>query len=301
MSKGLYRQLRVAVINSSLDIPYHSYGDHWVDGFQQAGCLVTVIPYDKIPYIPVGYDLYFFVEVRYLPSEIPWFVSPRVLYSWDGHILGADYYKQIYTNYDKLCIASKVIVEELKNNGVPNAMWVPEACNPIIHKDLGLNRPYEIGLVGRHNETYVRQKLSKSDFINYLETSKYKNFFKTEIWGNEYVNLMNQSILAFDRVISHNIGTRVFESAAMGCVPLWADSGISHINGMEELMTAGVHYASYNDTIDGLIEVVDDLLSNPEKAKLIASEAKKHVLANHTYANRAKQILESFDLAFYEV
>ena len=301
LTPGLYRQLRVAIINSSLDVPYHSYGDHWVDGFQDAGCLVSVFPYDKIPYLPVGYDLYFFVEVRYTPAEIPWYACPRVLYSWDAHILGTDYYKQIAGHYDKICLASKIVVEELKNSGISNAMWVPEACNPRLHKDLGIERPYEIGLVGRHNDTYIRQGLSKSDFIKFLETSKYKSFFKTEIWGNEYVNLMNQSILAFDRTITNNVGTRVFESAAMGCVPLWSDQGISDQNGMSELMTPGLHYASYNDTIDGLIEVVDDILSHPDKAKFIIENAKKHVLTNHTYAHRAKQVLEAFSAPFFQV
>ncbi len=97
--------------------------------------------------------------------------------------------------------------------------------------------------------------------------------------------------MAFDRVIAHNVGTRVFESAAMGCVPLWADSGISKECGMDQLMVPNVHYIPYNDTIEGLEEVVLGLVENKEMASMIAKQAREHVLANHTYAHRARQIL----------
>ena len=207
MKPGLYRQLRVAIINSTLKEPYHSYGDHWVDGFQDVGCIVDVFTYDQIPTLPVGYDFYFFVEVRYNPVEIPWYACPRALYSWDAHILGADFYRSIHKNYDKMCIASKMEVEELQSSGVTNVFWIPEACNPKLHKDLGMQRTFDIGLVGRHNETYIRQGLTKTDFINFITSSKYKNFFYTEVWGQSYVDLMNQIICAFDRVVSRNVGT----------------------------------------------------------------------------------------------
>jgi hypothetical protein len=297
MTPGIYRQLRVAIVNSTIPGElYHSYGDHWVDGFREAGCIVNVFRYDEIPLLPLNYDLYFFVEVRYNPITIPWYTCPRVLYSWDAHILGADFYRGLQSSFDKICLASKIDVENLKKMGVNNVVWVPEACNPKLHKDLNVPRTFDIGLVGRHNGTYLRNGLSKTDFINFLAKSKYKNFFHTEIWGQPYVDLMNQATLAFDRVITHNVGTRVFESAAMGCVPLWSDSGISNVNGMDELMKAWVHYVPYADTTDSLVNVIDNLLQQPEKIEEIRLAAKKHVLENHTYANRVLQILDELKI-----
>lgn len=296
MLKKLLRQIKVAVINSSLNEPYHSYGDHWVDGFQDAGAIVDVFRYDTIQNIPLKYDLYFFVEIRYDPSRIPWHLTPRVLYSWDAHIMGADYYKGLCKYFNKICLASKIDVDKLVAEGFNNVKWIPEACNPRLHKDLNIHRNYEVGLVGRYNETYIRNGYSKTDFISFLTTSKYKNFYKTEIWGSSYVDLMNQVIVAFDRTISHNIGTRVFESSAMGCVPLWSESGISIANGMVSLMKPWKHYAPYTDTLDSLKEVIDELLSHPEKIEYIRNEAKKHVLANHTYAHRCIDILKKVNI-----
>lgn len=296
MVKKLLRQIKVAVINSSLDEPYHSYGDHWVDGFEDAGAKVDVFRYEAIPTIPLKYDLYFFVEVRYNPADIPWCLTPRVLYSWDAHIIGHEFYKKLSPFYDRMCLASKIDVDKLTQDGVTNAVWVPEACNPRLHIDKKVPRKYEVGFVGRHNETYKREGLCKSDFINFIINSKYRNFFKTEIWGKPYVDLMNQALISFDRAISYNIGTRVFESAAMGCVPLWSESGISDFNGMNALLTPWKHYVPYNDTIEDLVKVVDSLISNLEKVEQISWEARNYVLNNHTYAHRAIQILNNIGI-----
>jgi hypothetical protein len=302
ITPGLYRRVKVAVINSTIPgEPYHSYGDHWVDGFQDAGCEVRVLRYDEVPLLPLGYDLYFFVEIRYNPESIPWYIYPRALYSWDAHILGADFYRAINGYFNKVCLASKIDVENLNKLGVNNAIWVPEACNPRLHKDLGLPRTFDIGLVGRHNGTYLRNGASKTDFINFLSKSTYKNFFHTELWGKPYVELMNEAVIAFDRTISHNVGTRVFESAAMGCVPLWSDTGISALNGMNELMQDGVHYVSYADTTESITNVVDKLLQDPNRIEQIRTAAKKHVLENHTYANRVVSILNSLGIKYYDI
>jgi hypothetical protein len=300
MTSALYRQLKIAIINSTLNEPYHSYGDHWVDGFTDAGCLVDVFRYEKIPILPLKYDLYFFVEVRYKPEEIPWYIHPRVLYSWDSHIVGPDCYKAISEHFDKIFLASKIDTDFLNKAGIENIEWVPEACNPKIHMDKDLLRIYDIGIVGRHNETHIRNECSKTDFINFLVNSKYKNFFKTEIWGRPYVDLMNHTLLAFDRTISYNIGTRVFESAAMGCVPLWSESGITNANGMSLLMKPWIHYAPYMDTIKSLEETVDYLLSNPNKIKEIKNNAKTHVLEHHTYKNRVMGVLKRMNILYYK-
>jgi glycosyltransferase involved in cell wall biosynthesis len=298
MKPILYRQLKIAVINSTLDEPYHSYGDHWVDGFKDAGCDVDVYKYDTIPTLPLKYDLYFFVEVRYNPESIPWYVYPRVLYSWDSHIMGVELYKILSKHFNMIFLASKIDVDALNYAGVENIIWIPEACNVQLHRDLDIPRIYDIGLVGRQNDTIKRNGYTKTDFINFLINSKYKNFFKTEIWGESYVSLMNQTTIAFDRTVKHNIGTRIFESAAMGCVPLWSESGISNTNGMSTLMEPWVHYVPYMDTIESLSEVINFLLSHPDKIAEIRTKAKEHVCSNHTYAHRAKDVLRRSGISY---
>lgn len=289
---GMYRKVRVAIINSPLDTKYHSYGDHWVDGFQDAGCTVDVYGYKEIQTLPLDYDLYFFVEVRYNPHSIPWFITPRVLYSWDAHVLGTDYYKDFAHKFDTIYLASKIDVESLVEMGLENFKWLPEACNPRLHKNKGLERDVDIGFVGHGNSNRIRNGKTKDAFLGWLQHSKHKEALNHDSWGESYVDFMNKAKIAFDRVIAHNVGTRVFESAAMGCVPLWADIGVLEECGMSQLMEPGKHYVPYDDTTEGLDKVLDNLLSNPEKMEQIAKQAQEHVLANHTYAHRAKEVIK---------
>jgi hypothetical protein len=290
----LYRPLRVALVNSTLPLPYSSYGDHWRDGFIDAGLDVTEIPYDDIPLIPPRYDLYFFVEIRYHFSVIPWYLNPRVLYSWDSHVLGTDPFEQAAKVFDKILLASKLDVESLWTKGITNVAWVPEACNPRVHKNLHQDRPVLLGYVGQSNGTIFRNDKTKDDFMKHLTDGPYHLQHRHNVWGHDYTEAINQIQVMFDRTIMHNIGTRIFEASAAGCVPLWSKT--NYQTGIDELMNEGVHYQPYNDTIEGLDSVLSDLFNNSDKMKKIAYNAEKHVLANHTYAHRVGQVLKELGI-----
>lgn len=288
----LCKKLKIAIVNSTLEKKYHSYGDHWVDGFQDAGCEVTVFSNKKFNMLPLNFDLYFFVEIRCDPRRIPWHISPRVMYSWDAHILGHMYYRTFTNNFDRIFLASRIDAEKLNSEGYKNVSWLPEACNPRIHKDYDKHRKFDLGFIGKGNADRIRNGRSKNDFIQWIKSSKFKTFFDHDKWGEEYVEMMNTAKIVFDRPISHNVGTRVFESAAMGCVPLWSDTGITETCGMAKLMVPWKHYVPYNDTIEGLEKAVESLLINDSKREKIRLNAKYHVLKDHTYAHRAQTIIK---------
>jgi hypothetical protein len=285
----LYRKLSIAVVNSSLPEPYNSYGDHWIDGFKDAGCDVTVFPYDQISYIPPKFDLYFFVEIRYKLSDIPWYLNPRVLYSWDSHLMDANAFEIPAHNFDKIFLASKIDVENLHKAGVMNIAWVPEACNPRVHKNLHLDRTENLGFIGNLNNTIIRNGFTKNDFVNY-----FKPYHKTHVWGEQYTEEQNKIKIMFDRTINYNIGTRIFESSAAGCVPLW--SKVGYPTGIEELLEEGVHYIPYADTIEDLDRVLKNL--NESQMSAVVEKAESHVLNNHTYAHRVKQILKILNINY---
>jgi len=72
---------RIAFINNSLIPKYLSYGDYWLDAFKATGHHVDEYRYESISELPTGYDLYFFIEKRYEPEDIPDEVHPRWLYT----------------------------------------------------------------------------------------------------------------------------------------------------------------------------------------------------------------------------
>jgi spore maturation protein CgeB len=247
--------------------------------------------------IPPGYDLYFFVEIRYDCKSIPWYVTPRVLYSWDSHILGPQDYEEPSTCFDKVLLASKMDVESLKARGFNNFVWIPEACNPRVHRNMHLDRPINLGLIGQNNETIIKNGKTRNDFIQHLSGAPYNLHRVVDIYGEVYAAEQNKIKVMFDRTITHNIGTRIFESCAAGCVPLWSTG---YDNGIDELFTPNVHYVPYQDFED-LDKSLEDLLSNQDKRDRITKAAEKHVLNNHTYAHRAWQVLESMGIKTVKV
>jgi len=284
---SIYRKFRVAVINNTLEKPYWSYGDHWVDGFRDAGCDVTLFKYEQIPHLPPNFDLYFFVELRYNPAQIPWYIFPRVMYSWDSHVAGTEQYEPLSSFFDKILLANKIDVETLNQKFPEKYAWVPEACNPRVHSNQHLDREHYLGYIGNPDARIPRNGKFKNDFLDYLK--EYRNmFYAKHFYGPEYTELINKIEVMFDRTIGHNVGTRIFESGCAGCCTLWSKAGFN--NGIEELLTENVHYIAYDDTLEGLKEVLDGLTE--EKINAVAKAAEEHAKSNHTYVHRVRQIFK---------
>lgn len=72
---------KVAFINDTLLTKYASYGDYWLEKFRFAGYQVDEFRYEDVPYLPAGYDLYFFIEVRYSSENISDVARPRILHT----------------------------------------------------------------------------------------------------------------------------------------------------------------------------------------------------------------------------
>jgi len=288
----LYKKLKVAVICTPLPAAYHSYGDHWIDGFKDIGCEVERFTYDQIPHLKLGYDLYFFVEIRYSPFTIPWYAFPRVLYSWDSHVAGIDMYEPYHECFDHIYLASKIDVDVLNNKKLNRFKWIPEACNPHVHKDLGLKREYPLGYIGNWgNESFRRNGLCKNDFINHLR-DKYKDKFlwSKGVYGEDYCKEQNKINIMWDYPITYNVGTRIFESCASGCIPMWSNAGYK--NGIHTLLKEGVNYIEYNDTIEDLDSKIEWAFNNPQCLEKMRIISRNYVLENHTYAHRALEILK---------
>ena len=281
---------QVAIINTSLQSKYESYGDHWVDGFRDAGCTVDIYKYEQIDKLPSGYDLYFFVELRYDITTIPDHVHPRAIYCWDTHVTGVERYEACASHIDAVLFASKIDTAEMYARGHNNVFWIPEACNSRVHRGLDLERSYDTAFIGQQDVTNIKRKgQTRLDFLKHLE-SNYKSFIGRGFYGEEYAKWLNKAKLGFDRPITHDIGTRLFEIAACGAVPLYPRLDVPF--GIEELMEENIHYVAYDDTVEDLAEKVKYYLEHDEERKQIALRAQKHVLASHTYCNRVEQILQ---------
>ena len=294
----LVRGVRVAFINSTLDIPYWSYGDLYRDGWIDSGCEVTQFKYEEIANIPSTYDLYYFHEIRYNPAEIPWHLNPRVLLSFDGHMLDTNTHKHYAQYFDRVYLNSKIDAEAVN---IPyKVKWMPEGCNPRIHKDLGLERKYDVGFIGSPDSILsMRNGYSRLNFMDYLSTQDGFTYFNTlRVYGEDYNACLNQYRISLDRTIKANVGTRLWECLAAGTLPLWSRIKDHDNSGIDSLLIDGVHYMSYNDTLEDFKDKLRYLLDHPEVVKKIVSAGKKEVLSKHTYAHRCLSILDDCGIKY---
>src|ERR1700682_1716446 len=82
-------------------------------------------------------------------------------------------------------------------------------------------------------------------------------------------------------------GPRTFEAAMAGCVQLYFVTGLE----IEDYFDPGTEILLFDDPRD-VPEIIDSLLSDPELALRIAAASQERALRDHTYAVRARRILE---------
>lgn len=163
----------------------------------------------------------------------------------------------------------------------PNGtVFLPHACDPDLHKPLGLEPEYDIVMAGSMSSIYTERKR--------LTQLLRDNFSVLEIepgYGEGYNVALNQGKLIFNRSLSdRNIPMRFFEGMAVGAL-LCNDTG-----NLDSLATPFVHFIPYT-TDENLITNARKYLENDELRKELATNAQKHALKHHTYKHRVETIL----------
>jgi hypothetical protein len=297
----LAKQLKIAVVNNPCPKAYQSYGEMWIDGFRDAGCTVDVWAYQNISLIPARYDMYFFMDVRYDPATIPWYLGPRVVHTFDAHGTGAAYWAAQAAHFDYVALSSLPEVQQLAAEGFKNVLYLPEAANPRIHHATTLphDRPHEIGYIGNPNGSLLRNGYTKDEMRRAMKEAsptafdlKLDHGNEAEAFGTDYRDLLNSMRLCLDWPVSHNIGSRVFEASAAGCAVLRPDHNDG--SGISEVLRPWEHYIPYDPTPQGLSLRLEQLRADGYRlSDAVAARAQKLVLRDHTYAVRAKRLLDT--------
>lgn len=104
--------------------------------------------------------------------------------------------------------------------------------------------------------------------------------------GDDMVKAINSYKIHFNRNISDDINYRTFET--LGCKTLLVTN---HTPGLEKLFDIGNNIVVY-DNEDDLINKIKYYLENDEERKEMAQKGYEHVKNNHTFLNRAKQLIK---------
>ena len=104
--------------------------------------------------------------------------------------------------------------------------------------------------------------------------------------GDDMVKAINSYKIHFNRNISDDINFRTFET--LGCKTLLITN---RTPGLEKLFTIGKNIVVYEDEND-LINKINFYLNNVEEREKMIQKGYDHVKNNHTYYNRAKQLIK---------
>lgn len=128
--------------------------------------------------------------------------------------------------------------------------------------------------------------INRGEWVNHIERSGIpvkKNIF---VIGDDMVRTINSYKIHFNRNIADDINFRTFET--LGCRTFLLTN---HTPGLETLFNIGENIITYSDKVD-LIDKVKYYLEHDEERDEITRKGYEHVKNNHTYDNRAQQLVD---------
>lgn len=219
-------------------------------------------------------------------------------------------------HYDHIFCGGSEAVELFRGAGINNAVWLPFACDPEVHKELELSEAQELELgcdvcfVGSmHGQTYPRRmKLLESisdmglkiwgpgaENIPAASPLK-KNVMDGQIPPDLWVKIYSAARIVLCLHYSSNgkypcnqASPRVYEALACGAFLLCDDQ-----KDVISLFEDGKHLVIFKDAED-LKKKIAYYLANPVKRAAIAAAGREEVLKKHTYRHRMEEVLRVYD------
>ena len=232
-------------------------------------------------------DLFVWIEAggALHPAVLPTGM-PTVAYYIDSHTQRG-WHIEDARRYDHVFVSDSRYVGEYG----PNAHWLPMACDPDLHTPTRTEPPeYDVAFVGN---LYPGSPLYEDRRRTLAELAKrYRCNFQSGVYFTDMANVYASAKVVFNKSVMGDLNMRVFEAMCSGR-PLVTD----RVEGLQQLF--GTYPAdeprrcvSYNGTED-LIGKLDALLTDRILwlGDYIGATGRAEVLAHHTYAHRAAQIL----------
>lgn len=233
--------------------------------------------------IPKNYDLYLRIDHGDYKYDIPAELRPSAFYAIDTHLDKP--YKKIReqaVHYDYVFCAQKSGAEKLKNDTGVNAVWVPIGCDPEKHKNLRLERRFDVAFVGTEGKKNLRGSLLK------MLARRYPNSFIGRAESTLMSNIYSSAKIGFNYSINNDINMRMFEVLSCGALLV---TNFIRDNGFEELFSSCVNTVVYRN-LPELFKTIDYYLAHNDEREKIANEGHAFAVTSNTYVDRLKKMLE---------
>lgn len=150
-----------------------------------------------------------------------------------------------------------------------------------------LNRSTDISSVATLDSLYYQQRQKAIRLLKEQFKTTYQMSFHKRVFLDQLASTYSNSKIVLNHTADHikSLNMRLFEGIGCGSLVL-----SDYVPKMEEIFTDGKHLVLFENHQD-LLEKIDYYLNHLEEAQVIASTGYHHLLAHHTYENRAHELL----------
>lgn len=297
--KSVTMQKRILVIASITDIAPAKY---LVREFKKLGCELLVISdqkYENVDLVATGAvdirvicdtndfepELILFVEggnMNLFPTSLELFECSKI---WWGIDSPHNFMKHIAVArlFDHTFLAQKEYVAKIKEEGIQSVSWMPLAYPSNSIKQIDYARTIDVAYIGSLDwDLYPLRKIMLDKIA-----SNFPNSYIGKASADQMVEIYQKSKIVFNFSIKNDINMRIFEAMGSGAVLV---TNKIESNGMDDLFQESTHYLIYSAEND-LIDLIERILKDPDLQASISWNGKKNVIQNHTYKQRASEIL----------
>lgn len=208
----------------------------------------------------------------WLPN-ISKFKGLKMFWSIDSHCVPHEHINTC--NNNKIDIVLNAIESHSKYFRGFKTVYLPNAYpDDLIFPKPEIEKNIPIGFCGNW--------VNRADWINSIPNIK-KDIM---VIGDDMVNTINSYKIHFNRNMADDINYRTFET--LGCKTFLLTNQTENL---ENLFKIGEHLEVYTAKFD-LQNKIKTFLNEPEWREEIADNGYQHVKKNHTYVNRAQEILK---------
>ena len=257
-------------------------GGHYKRALEKAGHQVRHFWLKDSKEIRPEFDAYLRIDDGDYKFDIPHDrLKPSFFYVSDTHLKkpflairkAARFYDHVFCAQYSGCV-------KLRNLYGAKVSWLPHACDPQLHRDMGLERKLDVAFVGNDGgnpRKFLLQELRE----------RYPNLYIGNVPYMDIAGIYSSAKIGFNYSIGNDINMRMFE--VMGCGAMLLTNYIEG-NGFSDIFSNKKNLVTYNLPQE-IFSMIDYYLKNDSERQGIAKEGRNLVVANHTYGNRASFIL----------
>jgi hypothetical protein len=208
----------------------------------------------------------------WLPN-ISSFKGLKMFWSIDSHCVPQQHYLTCLTN--KIDIVLNAIESHSRHFPRLKTYYLPNAYpDDLIDFKPWIEKKHDVGFCGNW--------VNRADWINSIPNVK-KDIF---VIGEDMVDTINSYKIHFNRNMADDVNYRTFET--LGCKTMLLTNKTENL---DRLFKIGEHLDVY-ETKEDLLEKIDFYLKNESIREEMNEKGYEHVRKNHTFVNRAKEIIE---------